>query len=128
LPQLFLIFTNAARGWVALVIAVLVSSTLYAASHIPALLLDPYNELGLIKPLWLIVALGIMLAIAFIVTRNLFICIGMHSLWNARALVIEASDERARAAWWIASSLLVLVWLVASTGVISIRARKNVMQ
>jgi membrane protease YdiL (CAAX protease family) len=94
-PQLYLKIrsTDRARFWIAL----LISQVVFAASHIPTHI-ALRNLSG--SALWTTVVLqgivGAILVLLYLRTRNLWICIGIHGLFNAPTpLVSDASGVEA---------------------------------
>ena len=94
LPQLFVKFRR--RGvTAAIVLAVLVSQSLFALAHVPNRLwvsgLSPADLPGALLPLFL---LGIYFAVLYLLTGNLFAAVGVHALTNEPLLALVGADGR----------------------------------
>lgn len=111
LPQFYLKAAGVFRRGTSLTIAVLGSTLLFAMMHIPNrlwvaniqggnLLLD---QVGL-------VAFGLIAATVFLVTRNLFIAIGLHALVNAPAPIVQAPDITVSAVWFGLIIFILVTW------------------
>ena len=111
LPQFFLAGTRALRPWLAMVVAVLASLFLFVLSHLPRYLDEAAILEGTLTDhlLWTL-GFGAILTLVFLVTRNVFVCIGLHALYNARPVLVDADWQRVNCIWWVLSALLVLVW------------------
>jgi CAAX protease family protein len=111
LPQVFLRASRVLRPWLALVFAVSFSVALFVLSHLPLLLDEGYFlDAGIIAPLSWTLRFGLILTLAFLVTENLFICVGLHALWNARPTLIDAPWQTVDQAWWTMTTTLVIGW------------------
>ena len=110
LPQVFLQASRVLQRGPALVAALLVSSSLFVLSHVPRLLVEGVTSGAMADELYWIFPWGLMLAVVFLVTRNLSLCVGLHSLWNARPTLIEVPWETAKVIWWILTTTLLLFW------------------
>ncbi|MGI9170244.1 MAG: CPBP family intramembrane glutamic endopeptidase [Caulobacteraceae bacterium] len=71
---------------VALLAAIMVSQSLFAAMHLPMLL--TIGATGLWRPLLGLFVAGCALAVLFVVTGNLPLCIGIHGLADAPSLLV----------------------------------------
>lgn len=79
-----------------LVAASLTSQALFAARHIPSALAEGMPAIDMALDLLRLIVLGILLALLYVRTANLFIVIGVHTLMNAptalfSSVIIDAS-------------------------------------
>jgi membrane protease YdiL (CAAX protease family) len=115
LPQFFLKASVRFRPGVALVLAILGSQTLFALVHIPNRLFvqsRPVEEL--LGDQLALVWHGIGYCVVYLVTRNLFVCVGLHSLWNqpARLLPVPFSPG-VQVVWYALALILLVAWALA---------------
>lgn len=80
LPQCWLALRNTRRPWFRLGLALLVSQGIFALVHIPATLLQGASVGDLLIRLATLFALGVLLALVYLQTRNLFVVVAIHSL------------------------------------------------
>ena len=115
LPQFYLKAATAFRRGTALAIAVVGSSLLFAVSHIPnRLFIQGLTGSELMWDQGGVFLLGLVFATVYLVTRNLFVAVGLHALVNEPTLVIRASNEDAvYAVWGGLTVLLLLTWWLA---------------
>jgi CAAX protease family protein len=111
LPQVFLRSARRMPRSVALAVATSTSVALFTISHVPRLVNErAFTELA--EPLAVIALFGLLLSVVYLVTRNLFLCVGLHSLWNARPSLLEVPWERYEQIWyWLTAALVVVWWL-----------------
>ncbi len=114
LPQVFLRVARARSRGVALVAAVAISLGLFVLSHVPRLVMEDKSALELGSALYWTVRFGAVLTLLYLVTGNVFACVGLHALWNAFPMLIEFPPESARHAWWaVTAGLVAAGWGVA---------------
>lgn len=97
MPQVFLRVARTSPRSVALAVALLVALALFALSHVPRLLCEAELTGGDL-------------------TDALFLCIGLHSLWNARPMLIEAPWQQFELVWWALTTLLITGWWLGRPG------------
>jgi hypothetical protein len=116
LPQFYLIAATVNRRGAALAIAVVASSLLFAVSHVPhRLLVQGLTGSELLWDQAGIFLLGLFIATAYVVTRNLFVAVGLHALVNEPVPVIRASSETTLYVVWAGLAVqLLLAWRAAS--------------
>lgn len=116
LPQFYLQALARFRPAAALLLALLGSQALFALNHIPNRLFvniravdeSPGNQLELIVA-------GLTFSAVYLVTRNIFICVGLHWLFNqpARLLPVPFSPG-VKIVWYTLVLILLLLWPLAS--------------
>jgi hypothetical protein len=115
LPQFYLKALSRLRPATAVVLALVGSQALFAMTHIPQRLfvqnwpIDalPGDQLALFVQ-------GLAYAAIYLVTRNLFVCVGLHALWNqpARLLPVPFAPG-VQIVWYATAAMLVVAWLLA---------------
>lgn len=114
LPQFYLKASRRCRWGVALVIALLGSQMAFALSHIPH---DHFvrNLAGreLLVEQFLRFVPGLLYAAAYLVTRNLFVCVGLHAILNQPASLVQVSGEAAQTVWFVLLLVLLVAWPLA---------------
>jgi membrane protease YdiL (CAAX protease family) len=121
LPQFYLKATPRFRHRAALAIAIVGSSALFAVSHFPnRLFIQGFTGAELLWDQVGLFVMGLVMATVFVVTRNLFVAVGLHALVNEPALIVHASSEAAMYAAWggITVCLLLTWWLLSVDGVL----------
>jgi membrane protease YdiL (CAAX protease family) len=112
-PQLQLKFScfkwfSSKPGW-SLVAALIASQVLFALRHIAVRLYEGTFGLELLLSLGIVTLLGLFFALVYLRTKNLFVVIGIHSLYNAPAALFAGSDP-SRLLIVLLTCLLLLVW------------------
>ncbi len=115
LPQLHLKANQVLRTAFALMIAMIGSSVVFAVTHIPNRLL--VRELAGMDLLWDQAGLffaGLIFAVTYIVTRNLFVAVGLHALANEPVSLFRASNEVMQYVIWFGLTVVLLIgwWMV----------------
>ncbi len=83
ISQFYILFRNKVKNSkITLLLSLFVSQGLFALKHIPIRLLGGVMGVDLILNLLLLLGLGLVFAIIYLRTNNLFITIGIHSLYN----------------------------------------------
>lgn len=115
LPQLYLRLARVTRRSGALAVALLAPLALSVVIHLPRLV-DEEELAGasLNEALFWTLRFGLLLSLVFLVTKNLFLCVGLHSLWNARPVLIAAPWQNIELAWWVWTTLLLMGWSLIS--------------
>jgi membrane protease YdiL (CAAX protease family) len=112
LPQFYLKGAAVFRRGAAMAIALIGSSLLFAVSHVPHRIL--VSGLSGTEILWDqagLFLMGLFFGVAYVVTRNLFVAVGLHALANEPVPVVGASSETIlHAVWGGLAVLLVLIW------------------
>ncbi len=80
LPQCWLALRTIGRPWPRLGLALLISQGIFALVHIPATLLQGASIGDLLIHLVSLFVLGVLLALVYLQTRNLFVVVAIHSL------------------------------------------------
>jgi membrane protease YdiL (CAAX protease family) len=114
LPQFYVKACRVCRPGLAMLIALLGSQGLFALVHIPS----QVAKLNLTVPELLveqsgIFLLGLLFATLYIVTRNLFVGVGLHALANERALVVQVPDTTSDSVFFGLTVMLLLSWPLA---------------
>jgi membrane protease YdiL (CAAX protease family) len=113
LPQFYLRVNRTFPPKTALTIAVLGSSVFFALTHIPnrLFILNSAASNLLIDQFGLVIG-GLIFAAVYLVTRNLFIAIGLHSLMNLipTATLVESPLLLRYGVWFGLAVLLLLTW------------------
>jgi membrane protease YdiL (CAAX protease family) len=110
LPQLYLKASARFRPATALVIAMLGSQLLFAFTHIPNRLF--VNEWPVEEFFADQVALfikGMCFGAVYIVSRNLFVCVGLHALWNQPVRLLSMPFSPGVEIVWLALTLILLL-------------------
>jgi hypothetical protein len=111
LPQFYLKAIAARRHRPALAFALIGSSLLFAVTHFPnRIYVHGYSGSEFLWDQIGLFLFGLIMAAAYLVTRNLFIAVGLHSLVNEPTPVIRASDTMLYAVWAAMTLLLLLAW------------------
>ena len=114
LPQFFL---KARRRWqwaVALVFAVLGSGVVFALFHIPnRVFMHGVSGQDLSHNLLWTFWPGLAFAALFLVTRNLFVCVGIHALRNELAPLVQIWGRGWSDVWWALVVLILVAWPLA---------------
>jgi membrane protease YdiL (CAAX protease family) len=116
LPRLVTVFVE--RGFrrpVAL--GVLLSSIAFALPHVPNRLLKGQTDLAVIVvDQVLLVLAGMMFGWAYWRTRNLFVCVGLHSVINQPSMLIAGPQDWPSTVWPYSTygALLTYAWLFPS--------------
>ncbi len=125
LPQAYLRVARVSRRRVALIAGLLAPLALSVLIHVPRLV---YEEkivgADLIESMFWTFWFGIALALVFLVTRNLFICVGLHAVWNARPTMIEASWQHLDRAWWVWVAMLIIGWALQKNNMLKVSGRE----
>jgi hypothetical protein len=110
-PQLYKKFGKRLGRASAVVVAALVSQVGFALLHIPnRLLVKGVVGPELIADQVRLVVAGLIFLAIYVVTKNLFVAVGLHAIANDPAPLIQASDGVVAAAWLSLVLLLVLLW------------------
>jgi membrane protease YdiL (CAAX protease family) len=98
------------RGW-HVTTAVLISQLIFSLSHIPQRIVSGYSLADLwpnLIQLWLV---GIVFAVLYLRTENIFICVGVHTLVNAPVTILAMPSEAAAVLLpLILALVLIAVW------------------
>jgi membrane protease YdiL (CAAX protease family) len=112
LTQVYLLLKGpiSGRKW-RVTAAVLASQLLFSLSHIPQRLVTGSSPLALLPDLLLVWLVGILLAVLYLRTENLFVVIGVHALNNA-PVTIAAPPSQAIAGLLplVLTIVLILIW------------------
>jgi hypothetical protein len=125
LPQVYLQGAKRLPQWAAVVVALLGSSLLFALSHIPhRLFFLQWPADWLAADQLKLLGFGIAFALVYLVARNLYLCVGIHAIFNQPAALPQAPFWPAPAtawhapnvstAWCAAVLMLVVAWPVAT--------------
>jgi hypothetical protein len=80
------------RGW-RVTAAVLISQLIFSLSHIPQRLTGSYTPLSLLLNLLLVWGYGILFAVLYLRTENIFIAVGVHALANAPVTIVALPSQ-----------------------------------
>jgi membrane protease YdiL (CAAX protease family) len=113
LPQLQLKFLHlkwlsSKPAW-SVVAALVVSLILFALRHIAVRLYEGVSGLDLLISLSFVALLGLLFALIYLRTKNLFLAIGIHALYNYPAPIFGDSNS-ARLILVLLTCLLMLLW------------------
>lgn len=86
LVQLYKKFKNKKNN---LMISLLVSQLIFALIHIPNRILGGMSILQIFPSLIIVFILGILFSVIYLKTDNIFLSIGIHTLWNTPLLVFD---------------------------------------
>jgi membrane protease YdiL (CAAX protease family) len=107
LPQVYIRLARVVSRGAALGGAVVLNLALAVVYHVPGYSLNLAGG-ELIEGLWFVFQFNAFLLAVFLVTRNLFACVGLHALWNVRPMTLEVAWQLQDAAWWVCTALLVV--------------------
>jgi len=114
LSQLFLRLVIHVGRLAALVLACLAVASVAVLLHLPKLVHE--EGLGgseLAEALFHIGNFALAMSALFLAARNLFVCVGLHAIWNARATVVRTDWVSADGAWWMCTCLIILGFMLA---------------
>jgi membrane protease YdiL (CAAX protease family) len=121
-PQLYLkLRGTTSRSWTALITALLISQILFALHHLPnQLFIQGMTLGGVALSLPFLAGYGILMALIYVRTHNIFICVGLHALTDApTSLFVNAlpqmrlgllSNVSASGLFWLSAILFLLLW------------------
>ncbi len=90
LPQFYLLMNKKPnRVKRDMLFALLVSNSLFSAEHIPIRLISGYPLIELPFNLFIQGLIGILFSLVYLRTKNLFITMGIHSLWNTPTWILN---------------------------------------
>ncbi|TWI12005.1 hypothetical protein IP93_01286 [Lysobacter ruishenii] len=108
-PQLVLWLRRGLPAAWAAALGLLLSQGLFAGLHVPVLLYTGTEAGALAGPLLMLFFVGIVFALVYAATGNLFVAVGAHALGNAPTLLFEPQGPAP-------SMVLLIVLVVLSTG------------
>ena len=109
LPQFFLRATARYRPVPALLLALLVSQALFAIAHVPnRVFILEQSVSDLLRDQVYLLLYGLTLGGVYLVTSNLLLCVGLHTLTNQPILLIDVAGTRAVGIVWYALVFLLL--------------------
>jgi len=114
LPQFYVKASRRCRRPYALVLALMCSQALFAFSHIhPKVLLEGpggpdfyFNQLRLFVD-------GLLYAGVYLLTRNLFVCVGLHMLYNQPTSLVQVSRGDAQSVSYVFVLIVLVSWPLA---------------
>ncbi len=110
-PQLQKSFAGRLGPFWSLVLAVVVSQLLFALSHIPNRLLVHGLEVPqLLKDQKALLVMGMAFLAAYILTRNLWVVVGLHALVNDPASLVQVPEKVSKYVWHWMVLLVPVVW------------------
>jgi len=115
LPQFFLKFGGSPENQTRrhIFYAILVSQIVFSLGHIPTLISAGANSGFIIARLGICLFLGIIMALLYMRTCNLFLVIGIHALIDTNTSLFSNIEDSVEAAVYVALMILVLiVWPV----------------
>lgn len=115
LPQFYLKTSGVCRKSVALALAVLGSTLLFALTHLPDQIIFRGRSVDdLLVPQCKLILQGLSYCAVYLVTRNIFVAVGLHSLFNqpARLLPVPFSPG-VEMVWYSLVAILLLAWPLA---------------
>ena len=111
LPQLYRQATGRYRRGVALAIALVGTHVLFALSHIPNhVFVKQMTAAEIVADQFALFFAGLFLATIYLVTRNLFVAIGIHSLSNEQVPLVQASENMTGVVWFGLTLILIVAW------------------
>jgi membrane protease YdiL (CAAX protease family) len=114
LPQIYFKAAASTRGRAALAIALIGSSLLFAISHLPQrILVARLAGADLLPDQVALFFFGLFHAATYVVTRNLFVAVGIHALINEPTSIFQSPNVDAnRAIVSLLSLVLLIIWYV----------------
>jgi membrane protease YdiL (CAAX protease family) len=79
------------------VIACSTSVVLFSLAHLPILIAEGNASIG--YDIFGILRFGLVLTIAYLLTRNVLACVGFHAIWNADRFVFDATSMQIEVVW-----------------------------
>lgn len=115
LTQFYLKAASVFRHTIAVAVAVFGSTLLFSALHLPNDLWVGHvrgpdlmlNQVGF-------VIFGLIASALFLVTRNLFVTVGLHAIVNAPAPIVETAQITVYQVWFGLTMLLLVTWWIAN--------------
>lgn len=87
---------------------VLLSQLLFALIHIPNRILNGMNIVEISLNIIVLVLIGVFFAVVYLITDNIFLAIGIHTLWNSPLLIFEGLPSNLVV--FIAAIVLLIIW------------------
>ncbi len=115
LPQFYLQASGVCRKGVALALALLASQILFTLMHLPSqVFLQSLSAARILEGQVENLLIGLTAGAVYLVTRNLFVAVGLHSLWNqpARLLLVPFAPG-VKLVWFSLVAILLVAWLLA---------------
>ncbi len=124
--QVYLMLEGKISGRGRLVTAsVLISQLIFSLSHIPQRIATGYSPLGLLISLLVVWVTGILFAVLYLRTENLFIAVGVHALVNAPVTIVALPSQ---AMGELLALILILALIVAWGPLTRWRERRGAAQ
>ncbi len=99
-----------ARPGRALVAALLGSQALFALRHVPIRILQGFDPVDLAISLAMVLAIGVIYALLYLRTQNLFLVIGVHALYDAPTALFAPTLVGSSLLLLAATVVTLLVW------------------
>lgn len=96
--------------------AILISQLIFSLSHIPQRIVSGYGSMGLLVNLVKLWVMGILFAVLYVRTGNIFIAIGVHALVNAPATILAMPSQAVAVLLPVALSVVLIVLWRPLTG------------
>jgi len=113
LPQIHGRITTCKRSlprWVPIFLSVLISQFLFSLAHVPNRIFNGHQGWAIFQnTLWLL-GMGVLFSLVYIITDNLYIAVGVHSLFNFPTALFSSSSV-AGDILMVLTILLMIVWV-----------------
>lgn len=83
ISQMFMRLKSKKSKTAKMFLALIISQFLFSIVHIPIRIANGVNYISILISLGTIFVIGMVFAILYVLTENLFICIGVHAIWDA---------------------------------------------
>lgn len=90
--------------------AVVASQVVFALMHLPHRVLAGVSGTSLIVYLALVFACGLLYAVLYLRSKNLFLVVGLHGLFNDPVALVHCDIDTIQLVWGILAILLLLMW------------------
>ncbi|HEY9062232.1 MAG TPA: type II CAAX endopeptidase family protein [Pseudobacteroides sp.] len=88
-----------------IILGLVISQLIFALIHVPNRILNGMSILEILPSLLIVFLLGVFFSIIYLFTDNLFLAVGIHSLWNMPLLIFDGLQS----IWVVMAMSIVLV-------------------
>jgi uncharacterized protein len=109
-PQIWQLLKHGQSPWGRLIKTLAISQTIFALIHIPSLLFQRADPIEILVRLCTIFIIGVLLALVWIQTQNLFIAVAVHALTDA-TIPLFHQTVLADTSWFVFITSIILLLL-----------------
>lgn len=114
LPEFYVKASRHGPCTVAVVTALLGSLLAFSLFHLPHdLFVRNIGGLDLLAEQWVRFKVGFLYAAVYLITRNLFVGVGLHAIFNEPASLVQVSRSDAQGVWYVFVLILLVAWPLA---------------